>query len=96
MPALICYVTTAPAAATEAPATATDSAKPLPPPTPYVTAKADNVVPENVAGEVNPFMSGQLLIFVQQKGRMPVSFTDFANTRLDSITPSARRKKMGH
>jgi hypothetical protein len=53
-------------------------------------------VHENVAGEVNPFMSGQLRIFVQQKGRMPVSFTEFANTRLDSITPSARRKKMGH
>jgi hypothetical protein len=53
-------------------------------------------VHENVAGEVNPFMSGQLRIFVQQKGRMPVSFTEFANMRLDSITPSARRKKMGH
>ena len=40
---------------------------------------------QTAAGEVDSFMTGQLHIFVNQKGRMPVSFTEFANTRLDSI-----------
>jgi hypothetical protein len=60
---------------------------------PYVTNKADEVVHENLAGEVNPFMSGQLRIFVQQKGRRPVSFTEFVNTRLDSIPRPPEGKK---
>jgi hypothetical protein len=75
---------TAPDAMNETPATGTDPVKPPPPPA-YITAKADNVVRETASGEADPFMSGQLRIFVQQKGRMPLSFTEFASTRLDSI-----------
>ncbi len=40
---------------------------------------------ETLNGEVNPFLTGQLQIFVQQKGRLPQSFNEFANARLDSI-----------
>ena len=81
-------VTTPPALipdATNKTQAAANTAKPLPPAPTYIVTKADNVVRQTVSGEVDLFMTGQLHIFVQQKGRMPESFTEFANTRLDSI-----------
>jgi hypothetical protein len=71
--------------ATNETAAVADSAKLPPLPPTYIATKADNVVHQTAAGEVDSFMTRQLHIFVQQKGRMPVSFTEFANTRLDSV-----------
>ncbi len=50
-----------------------------------ISAHAENNLRENVAGEVNQFMTQQLRIFIQQKGRMPVNFAEFAHTRLDGV-----------
>jgi hypothetical protein len=58
---------------------------PLPPPSKAVAANAENNVRENVAGEVDQFLTSQLKIFVQDKGRLPGSFAEFARARLDSI-----------
>jgi len=68
-------------------------AQPLPPPPPSIAANADNSVRENVAGIPDPFLTGQLKVFIQQKGRMPISFTEFAHTRLDSIPRPPEGKK---
>jgi hypothetical protein len=66
-------------------AQAAQSASPLPPPPPNVTARADNTLREAVVGEVDAFLTEQLRAFVQQKGRLPGSFAEFAGLRLDSI-----------
>jgi hypothetical protein len=58
---------------------------PPPPPSKSVAANAENNVRENVAGEVDQFLTSQLRIFVQEKGRVPASFAEFAKARLDSI-----------
>jgi hypothetical protein len=60
---------------------------------PGVGTRADNSVREKVEGEVNPFLTGQLQLFVQQKGRLPQSFTEFVNARLDSVPrpPAGKR-----
>jgi hypothetical protein len=50
-----------------------------------VAANAENSVRENVAGEVDQFLTSQLRTFVQEKGRLPASFAEFAKARLDSI-----------
>ena len=68
-------------------------AKPLPPPPKYVTANAQNAPAENVAGEVNAFLTEQLRIFIREKGRMPESFTELARVRLDSIPHPPAGKK---
>jgi len=68
-------------------------AKPLPPPPAYVTAAAQNAPAENVAGEVNVFLTEQLRIFIREKGRMPESFAELARTRLDSIPRPPAGKK---
>jgi len=52
---------------------------------PGVGTRAENTVREIVEGEVNPFLTDQLRIFVQQQGRLPRTFTEFAKARLDSI-----------
>jgi len=62
-----------------------EPAKPLAPPPKSVTANAENNVRENVGGEVDQFLTSQLKIFIQNKGRLPVSFAEFASARLDSI-----------
>ena len=59
----------------------------LPPPPPKVAATADNYVRQNVNGLVDPKLTAQLRDFVQKYGRLPLSFTEFANRGLDS-TPS--------
>jgi hypothetical protein len=60
-------------------------AAPLPPPPAVVAANADNIVRENVSGEVDPFLTQQLRIFVDQYNRIPQSFAEFAGHRLDSM-----------
>ena len=68
-------------------------AKPPPPPPAYVTANAQNALAENVAGEVNAFLTEQLRIFIREKGRMPENFAELARTRLDSIPRPPAGKK---
>ena len=46
--------------------------------------KAAAANPELV-GAVHAFMTQQLRVFIQQKGRMPQNFTEFAGTRMDSV-----------
>jgi hypothetical protein len=44
--------------------------------------------PSNVStinGVVDPRLTTQLRIFIQEKGRMPESFAEFAGARLDSV-----------
>lgn len=55
------------------------------PPPKYVTSAAQNAPAENVTGEVNPFLTQQLQIFIQQKQRLPEDFAELARTRLDSL-----------
>lgn len=69
------------------------SDKPLPPAPVYVTAHAQNAPAENVVGVVDPFLTEQLRIFIQQKGRMPQSFAELASARLDSIPNPPLGKK---
>jgi hypothetical protein len=59
--------------------------QPLPPPPAKVTANADNYVRENVNGTVDANLTAQLRNFVQKYGRLPQSFTEFANRGLDSM-----------
>jgi hypothetical protein len=61
------------------------SAQALPPPPPKVAANADNYVRENVSGQVDANLTAQLRAFVQKYGRLPQSFTEFANRGLDSM-----------
>jgi hypothetical protein len=61
------------------------AAQPLPPAPPKVAANADNYVRENVTGTVDPNLTAQLRSFVQKYGRLPQSFTEFANRGLDSM-----------
>jgi hypothetical protein len=68
-------------------------AKPLPPPPKYISANAQNAPAENVAGEVNAFLTEQLRIFIREKGRMPESFTELARVRLDSVPRPPAGKK---
>jgi len=55
------------------------------PPPKYVTAAAQNAPAQNVAGEVNAFLTEQLRIFLRDKRRLPESFAELARTRLDSV-----------
>jgi hypothetical protein len=67
--------------------------KPLPPPPPAVKAFTQNAPAENVVGDVDPFLTQQLRIFIRDKGRMPQSFAELAGTRLDSIPNPPLGKK---
>src|SRR5260370_34887415 len=60
---------------------------------PGVGTRAENTVRETVEGDVNPFLTDQLRIFVQQQGRLPRTFTEFVRARLDS-TPRPPAGKM--
>src|SRR5947207_13278860 len=57
----------------------------LPAAPPKVAASADNHVRENVTGTVDPNLTAQLRSFVQKYGRLPQSFTEFANRGLDTM-----------
>jgi hypothetical protein len=59
-------------------------AQALPPPPPKVAASADNYVRQNVTGTVDLNLTALLRDFVQKNGRLPQSFTEFANRGLDS------------
>src|SRR5262249_38716080 len=59
--------------------------EPLPPPPPKVAANADNYIRQNVNGTVDPNLTAQLRTFIQRNGRLPQSFTEFANRGLDSM-----------
>jgi hypothetical protein len=61
------------------------SNKPLPPPPPPVAANANNAVQAGVNGQVDPFLTTQLRIFMNQTGRLPQSFAELASRRLDSM-----------
>jgi hypothetical protein len=61
------------------------TAESLPPAPPKVAANADNYVRQNVTGTVDPNLTAQLRAFVQRNGRLPQSFTEFANRGLDSM-----------
>ena len=58
---------------------------PLPPPPAPIAAVAENRPRKGVTGQVDPFLTEQLRIFVKQAGRFPVSFAEFAAQRLDSV-----------
>jgi hypothetical protein len=60
------------------------AAEPSQPP-PKIAANAENSVRENVTGTVDPNLTAQLRSFVQKYGRLPQSFTEFANRGLDSM-----------
>jgi len=66
-------------------ATPGKAAEALPPAPPKVAANADNYVRQNVNGTVDPNLTAQLRAFVQKYGRLPQSFTEFANRGLDSM-----------
>lgn len=55
------------------------------PPPNYVAAVAENKPAENVAGVVDPFLTQQLQIFIQEKQRLPEDFAELARARLDSV-----------
>lgn len=72
---------------------ASQSSKPLPPPPPSVAARAENYVRQNVQGDPDPFLSAELRNFVEMKHRLPESFSEFVNVRLDSIPRPPDGKK---
>lgn len=48
-------------------------------------AAKPSVANPELVGTVHPFMTEQLHVFILQKGRMPQSFGEFANARMDSV-----------
>jgi len=100
-----CHKKTATAGNVGETATATNAAQaelangPVAPPEPpqpplrEVLARADDKAHQAVVGEVDPFLTGQLRIFIQQKNRMPASFSEFARARLDSVPRPPPGKK---
>ena len=53
-------------------------------PQPNAASPAE-VPPEALVGAVHGFMTEQLHIFIQQTGRMPKDFREFASARMDSV-----------
>jgi hypothetical protein len=43
-----------------------------------------------IQGVVDPFLTSQLRIFIQEKGRLPNTFAEFAGARLDSVPRLAK------
>ena len=66
---------------------------PPPPPSPVVKARALDGVRQNVVGDVDPQLTEELRNFIQQKKRMPQTFSEFATLRLDSIPRPPAGKK---
>jgi len=65
----------------------------LPPPPPSVAARAENSLGLKVTGDIDPFLTSELQNFIQQQNRLPVSFAEFANLRLDSVPRPPPGKK---
>jgi hypothetical protein len=40
---------------------------------------------QTLAGEVHPYLTGELRAFAQDKGRLPTNFLELARTRLDLV-----------
>ena len=55
------------------------------PPPQAVVANAQNSPASGIEGQVDPFLTQQLQIFIRQKQRMPQSFAELAAARLDSV-----------
>jgi len=53
--------------------------------TPSAASAPASASSETLVGAVHPFMTGQLRIFVRDKGRLPQNFTEFTSARMDSI-----------
>ena len=79
----------------QAPTTPRPAAPPkaLPPPPLFISTRADNYVRDNVVGEVDASLTAELRNFIEKKNRMPQSFAEFANVRLDSIPTPPEGKK---
>jgi hypothetical protein len=58
-----------------------------PEPTPVPSAPTQPAPAQPIAGVVAPFLTSQLKIFIQEKGRLPESFAEFAAARLDNVPP---------
>jgi hypothetical protein len=80
-------------APTATPALSTQTPPPPPPPPAYIASQAENSVQANVTGVADAFLTSQLRIFVNEKGRFPQSFTEFARTRLDSVPRAPEGRK---
>jgi hypothetical protein len=65
---------------------------PQPPPR-EVLARADDKAHQAVVGEVDAFLTAQLRAFIQQKNRMPASFSEFTRARLDTVPRPPAGKK---
>ena len=48
-------------------------------------AVAANGANQSFVGLVDPFMTGQLKRFIEEKGRLPKDFAEFAAARMDSV-----------
>jgi len=70
-------------------------APPEPPQAPLreVLSRADDKAHQAVVGEVDAFLTQQLRTFIQQKNRMPASFSEFARARLDTVPRPPAGKK---
>lgn len=82
-----------PQAAPKAPQAPAAPGPPLPPPPRFVTAVAQNAPGQNVVGQVDSFLTGQLLKYVEQNHRLPRSFAEFTSSRLDTIPGPPPGKK---
>jgi hypothetical protein len=72
-----------PAPASETVAAQPEAAVPVAAPAPISAPAPD--MPRPINGVVAPFLTTQLRIFIQEKGRFPESFAEFAGARLDSV-----------
>ena len=67
--------------------------EPPQPPAREVLARAEDKAKQAVVGEVDAFLTAQLQAFIQQKNRMPASFSELARARLDSVPRPPAGKK---
>ncbi len=99
-----CRKKAAPAASTSESAAATNALaegeggpvappEPAQPPLHEVLARADDQSRQAVVGDVDLFLTAELQKFIQQKNRMPASFSEFVRARLDSVPrpPAGKR-----
>ncbi len=54
-------------------------------PTHETAATSATAATKPLDGQVDPFLTQQLRVFVQQKGRLPADFRELARARLDSV-----------
>ena len=55
-----------------------------------VSPRAQTGSIQPIQGIVDPFLTTQLRVFIQQNGRLPESFGEFAGARLDSVPRLSR------